>query len=49
MVSTVGIIMTNEEFNQALELADAERDNKLSFEEFICFFLKGIFCSALKI
>ena len=42
MVFSLGIIMTNDQLNEALELADAAKDSKVAFEEFICYFFQGV-------
>ena len=42
MIHVGGIIITLDDLAQLFDLADASKDGKVLFEEFICLFLKGI-------
>ena len=42
MIHIIGVILTNEELYQDLDISDRSKDGKISFESFICFFFIGI-------
>lgn len=41
-IFSIGLVLTDDELYEALDLSDESKDGKVSFHSFICYFLMGI-------